>query len=65
MASPQQPREGMERDLARVRVTERREHVDTTRGCHRRDFAHQTALANARWPDHAHHAAMAVGCTVQ
>ena len=32
---------------------------------HRRHLAHQTALADARWPHHTDHRAVAVDCTVQ
>ena len=32
---------------------------------HRRQLAHQTALADARWPHHANHSAVAIDCAVQ
>ena len=44
----QQPRDGMEGDLTGVRLAEGGEHLDTASGRHRRDFTHETALANAR-----------------
>ena len=50
---------------AGVRLAEGGEHLDTPGGCHRGDLAHQTALADARRPDHADHRAVAVDCTVQ
>ena len=55
----------MEGDLAGVRLAEGGEHLDARDGCHRRDLAHQTALADARWPHHADHSAVAVDCAVQ
>ena len=64
-ARTQQPRHGIERDLAGVRLAESGEHLDTTGGRHRRHFAHQTALADARWPHHTDDTALALDCTVQ
>ena len=32
---------------------------------HRRNLTHQTALADARWPHHTDHSAMAIDCAVQ
>ncbi len=55
----------MEGDLAGVRLAEGGEHLDTTGGRHRRHLAHQTALADARWPHHTDDSAVAVDCTVQ
>ena len=55
----------MEGDLAGVRLAEGGEHLDTAATRHRRNLAHQTALADARWPHHADHRAVAVDCTVQ
>ena len=55
----------MEGDLAGVRLAEGSKHLDTTGGCHRRHLAHQTALADARWPHHTDHRAMALHCPVQ
>ena len=61
----QQPRHGMERDLAGVRLAEGGEHLHTTATRHRRHLAHQTALADARWSHHTHDRAVALDCTVQ
>jgi hypothetical protein len=61
----QQQRHDMEGDLARVRLAEAGEHFDTATACHRRNLAHETALADARWADHADHSAVAVDCTIQ
>ena len=61
----QQPRHGMEGDLAGVRLAEGGEHLHTTGARHRRHLAHQTALADARWPHHTDHRAVAVDCAVQ
>ena len=61
----QQPRDGMEGDLAGVRLAEGGEHLHATATRHRRHLAHQTALADTRRPHHADHRAVAVDGTVQ
>jgi hypothetical protein len=48
-----------------VRFAVSGEHVDTPDGCYRGDLSHHTALADARWPHHTHHRAVALDCTVQ
>src|SRR6516162_9437193 len=55
----------MEGDLAGVRFAEAGEHLHTPGRCHSRDFTHQTALANARWPHHADHRAVPVDGALQ
>jgi hypothetical protein len=55
----------MEGDLAGVRLAEGGEHLDTTATRHRRNLAHQTALANAGWPHHTDDTAVALDCAVQ
>ena len=65
VAAPQQPRDGVEGDLAGVRLAEGGEHLHTTAVRHRRHLAHQTALADARWPHHADHRAVAIDRAVQ
>src|SRR6478672_4281071 len=55
----------MEGDLAGVRLAECGEHVDITGVCHRRNFAHQTAFADARRADHSDHSALPSDCTLQ
>ena len=61
----QQARHGMERNLAGVRFAECGEHVYTMSICHRRNFTHQTAFADAGRADHADYGAVAITCTVQ
>ena len=55
----------MEGDLAGVRLAEGGEHLHATATRHRRHLAHQTALADAGWPHHTDHSAVAVDCAVQ
>jgi hypothetical protein len=55
----------VEGDLAGVGFAECGEHLDITGSCHRRDFTHQAALTDARWPHHTDHRAVAVDCAVQ
>jgi hypothetical protein len=61
----QQPRHGLERDLAGVRLAKGGEHLHTAGGGHRSDFAHQAALTNTWQADHAHHRAVPASGTVQ
>jgi hypothetical protein len=55
----------MEGDLAGVRLAEGAEHVHAPGTGHCRHLPDQAAFANARWPHHADHRAVAVDCTVQ
>ena len=55
----------MEGDLAGVRLAEGGEHLHARVTGHRRHLTHQTALADARWPHHADHRAVALDRTVQ
>ena len=56
----QQPRDGVEGDLAGVRLAEGGEHLHPAPTRHRRHLAHQTALADARRPHHTDHRAVAL-----
>src|SRR6476659_5325502 len=60
-----QPRDGMEGDLTGMRLAECSEHLNTTRRCHGRKLAHQTALPDTRRPDDAHHRAVTIDRPVQ
>ena len=48
-----------------MRLAKRGEHLHATGTRHRRNFTHETALADARWPHHADHSAVALNCTLQ
>ena len=48
-----------------MRLAKGGEHLHAATARHRRNLADQTALANARWPHHADHSAVAVDRTVQ
>src|SRR6202022_1453813 len=61
----QQPRHGMEGDLAGVRLTEGGENFPTLSARPRCNLTHQTALTDAGWPHHADHSAVAIDRAIQ
>src|SRR6476661_5576210 len=63
--SAEQPRDGMEWDLTGVRLAEGGEYLNIAVTSHRRNFVHETALADARRSGHADHSAVAIDRTVQ
>src|SRR6516162_3535781 len=55
----------MEGDLTGVRLAKRGEHLHSTGTRRRRNFTHETALADAGWPHEAYDGAVAADRTLQ